>query len=229
MMKVITLLALVVLPLKGIGKVYDFQNLYKSLGYGPDQDYFGSTNSQRMSVKTYIDKSDSFYAEINNYLRYYPAPYEWTGTGPEAAKKIVKDLDQVIKKAPKIPADIMLFRGMTLGWRSNKSFEVSEEFTDKAYTSTSTTYKVAEYFATGVTSSKQSKKALMAIYFNGKKVSGLLINQREDEVIIPRNQTFKIMDLKTKNNYELYLVQACSKTCDTVVNDAEIMDWWDQH
>lgn len=209
-------------------KVYEFKNLYQSLGYTKDSNYFNASPDEVMSIESYIDKYDSFYAEINNFLRYYPAPYEYNGSGPESSKEMVKNIDRVISRAPSIPSDIILFRGLTLKWHQNKPFEIGEVYFDKAYISTSTTYSVAEYFAKGLSDEKRvnEKKAIFALYFEQKVVKGLLIDQGEDEVILPHGQRFKIMDKRNMPEYDYYLVQVCPKICKERIEKPEVLKWW---
>lgn len=75
-------------------RVYDFKQLYKSLGY-PRPDYSGANETEIMDLDAYTSKYDTFYKEINGYLRFHPAPYTWYGTGPEDAKVIVENIDRI--------------------------------------------------------------------------------------------------------------------------------------
>lgn len=211
-----------------IGKVYDFKKLYHDLGYEKQKNYFNSTPDEVMSIESYIDKYESYYTEINNFLRYYPSPYDWSGTSPKEAKKNVKDIDHIISKAPLIPGDIILFRGLTLKWRQDKAFAIGEEYVDKAYISTSTTYSQAEYFAKGLNTDKSEghKKALFALYFDQTQVKGLLIDQGEDEVILKHGERFRIMKKKELGEYDYYLVQVCHKVCSPVIKSSTVEDWW---
>lgn len=61
--------------------VRDFRTLYGALGY-PSRDYFGSTADEVTDLAAYTGQEDPIYQEINGYLRFYPAPYEWYGTSP---------------------------------------------------------------------------------------------------------------------------------------------------
>ena len=209
-------------------RVYDFKKLYEDLGYKKQTNYFNSTQDELMAIESYIDKYDNFYGEINDFLRFHPMPYEWSGTGPEDAKWMVAGIDHIISKAPEIPSDIILFRGLTLKWRGNKAFTVGEEFLDKAFVSTSTTYSEAEYFAKGLSDPKRAKekKALFALYFDQEHVKGLMIDQGEDEIILNHGKKFRIMEKKVKAEYDLYLVQVCTNTCNSLVKRKEISSWW---
>lgn len=226
MLKSLVFTTFMVLTVSAFGKVYDFKELYAKLGYSAENDFFGPLKL-RQSIETYIDKSDTFYSEINSYLRFHPAPYSWNGTSPAMAKKISIDIDKVLLKTPILPRDLMVFRGINLGWRGNKSYDIGEEFTEKAYSSTSTSFNVAEFFAKGNENDTTSKRALLAIYFNGSKIHGLMIDKKEDEVLLPRNLKFRIMDFKINGKYDFYLVQACLKKCQESVTDEEINSWWE--
>jgi hypothetical protein len=192
-------------------KVYAFSDLYKSLNYSSS--YFEASSEQLQSLDNYTAKEDNYYTEINGYLRFYPASYTWYGTSPEDAAIEVKNIDAIFKAAPTIPADITLFRGVTLGWHKDRDFAIGEEFLDKAYVSTSTDIKVATQFAGGVSSAetdgKKSKGALFMMYFLNKKPVGLLIDREEDEVILPHGQKFRIVGVKQLSKFKAYLVQIC--------------------
>jgi len=192
--------------------IYDFKKLYAKLGYTPT--YFNASRDAMMALESYTDEYEEFYTEINNYLRYYPAQYDWTGTSPADAKVYVKQIDGIIQKAPALPADMVLFRGMDFSYRQNRPFAAGEEFSDKAYVSTSASFKVAHDFATQDTKNPQAKRTILVIYQSGTHRKGLLYNQGEDEVILPHGSKFKAMAAAQKNGYILYLVQWCEATCE---------------
>jgi len=198
-------------------RTYDFKTLYKSLGY-PSPDYFGSTGDEINDLETYTSKEDTFYKEINGYLRYYPGPYEWDGTGPEAAKVIVADIDRIFSRVPALPQDLVLFRGLGLGYHGNKPYAAGEEFTDKAYISTSASFKVAKYFAVDMDGENKDRKAIFAVYFSRPGEKGILFDQGEDEVILKHGRKFRVMAARDMKRYDLYLVQACADSCDTAIS-----------
>jgi hypothetical protein len=205
-------------------RVYDFKTLYKSLGY-PSPGYFGSNERTIQDIESYISKEDTFYQEINGYLRFYPASYDWSGTGPEDAKLIVKNIDGIFRKAPALPADLVLFRGLSLKYRDNKPYTAGEEFTDKGYASTSTSFKVANYFATGMhDDSAGERKAVLVLYFD-RQEKGILIDQNEDEVILGHGTKFRVMGTRDANGYDLYLTQVCAGDCETVLRD-DVRNFW---
>jgi hypothetical protein len=207
--------------------VYDFKSLYGSLGY-PSPDYFGSSEEELQDITTYTSKEDTFYGEINGYLRFHPAPYEWYGTGPEDAKVIVEHIDRVFTRAPAIPGDLILFRGLGLGWHGSKPFAAGEEFTDKGYVSTSVTYSVARYFALEMgDEEKPERRAIFAIYLTRPSEKGILVDQGEDEVMLPRGRKFRVMAQKAGvAKYDLYLVQACAAACETTLR-GDVSAFWD--
>ncbi|MCX5785368.1 MAG: hypothetical protein NTX59_06740 [Elusimicrobia bacterium] len=201
-------------------RTYDFRTLYKDLGY-PDPAYFGASPEEVQDLETYTSKEDTFYKEVNDYLRYYPEPYTWYGTSPEAAKAMVNNIDHVFTRVPPLPGDIILFRGIGLGFRANKSYEIGEEFIEKGYASTSTSFKVAHYFAVEKDDGDgNSRKAILAIYNNRPGEKGILIDAQEDEVILKHGTKFRVMAKKdTGEKYDFYLVQACSAPCETALSE----------
>lgn len=234
-MKIKTLLILVILTFcSGIQAIeyrtYSFGKLSSNLGY-PSENFFGSSEKEIFDLSTYTEKGETYYQEINNYLRYFPAPYEWYGTSPDDAKVMVESMDHIFKNVPALPEDLILFRGLTLNFRKNKSFNVGEEFSDKGFVSTSTTFSVAIHFAVEMNKDEpQKKKAILVMYQNAPEQKGILIDQEEDEVILKRSQLFKVMDKRNEPGkpYETYLVQVCKVTCDNSMN-AEISKFWQAH
>lgn len=207
-------------------KTYLFSELSQKMGY-PNETYFGSSEDQIANLETYISKEDTFYKEINSYLRYFPAPYDWNGLSPEQAKLMVENIDRIYNKIPALPQDLILFRGVNLKYRHNKSFAMGEEFNELGYLSTSSTFKVATHFATKLNdSSAENKKAILVLYQNRSEHKGILIDQNEDEVLIKHRQPLRVMALK-KNNplYELYLVQICKLSCEQEINK-DIERFW---
>jgi len=209
-------------------RTYDFKTLYAALGY-PAPAYFGASEEATQSLESYTSKQDAFYEEINGYLRFYPEPYDWYGTGPEDARNIVADIDSIFARAPALPADLVMFRGLSLKFRGNKPYEVNEEFTDKGYVSTSTSFKVARYFAVGKEKAgdAEARKAVFAIYNNRPGERGILIDQDEDEVILKHGMKFRVMGKRaTDEKYDLYLVQACAGPCDASLR-ADARVFWE--
>jgi len=205
--------------------VYDFKILYASLGY-PSPDYFGSSEEEVEDLNNYTSQEDPLYEEINGYLRFYPEPYDWYGTSPESAKTIVAHVDNIFARVPAIPADLILFRGLGLGYRADKPFNMGEEFVDKGYVSTSLSYSVARHFAIEMNEEKPTRRAIFTIYLTRPGEKGLLVNQGEDEVILNRGRKFRVMAQKAGvKKYDLYLVQACAASCETTLR-GDVQDFW---
>jgi hypothetical protein len=130
---------------------------------------------------------------------------------------MVANIDRIFTRVPALPDDLILFRGFSLKFRDNKPYQINEEFIDKGYVSTSVSFEVAEYFASGAVSgdSADSRKVVFAIYNNLPGEKGILIDQEEDEVILKHGLKFRVMAKKERvGKYELYLVQACSGPCE---------------
>lgn len=205
-------------------KAYDFKDLSLELGF-PDKTYFGSNEEEILDLETYTSKEDTFYKEINSYLRMHPDPYEWFGISPDRAAGIVENIDKIYLRAPALPMNLILFRGMDLKYRKNKSYRLGEEFIEKGYASTTTSLKVAHYFATIIHEDALSKKAIFVLYQNQADQKGILIDQEEDEVILNRGQKFRVMKIKKNRTYETYLVQICKKICEQKMN-FDIKRFW---
>jgi hypothetical protein len=206
--------------------IYDFKELAHDLGY-PSSTYFGSSEEAVQDLETYTSKEDTFYKEINSYLRYFPKAYEWNGISPDDAKVMVKNIDQIFDHIPALPSDIILFRGLDLSFRQNKSYSTGEEFSEKAYVSTSTSFKVAKYFAVEMNAPLPgSKKAIIAYYVNRPNFKGILFDQGEDEIILQHGIKIRIMAMNNQNlNYDFYLAQICPEVCAKMVNKITA-DYW---
>lgn len=207
-------------------KTYKFHKLAEQLGY-PNETYFGSTGDEVSDLETYTSKEDAFYREINDYLRFYPAPYDWSGTTPQDARAMVASIDKIFARIPAIPQDLILFRGVGLKHRKNKSFRIGEEFVEKGYVSTSTSFKVAKHFAAKESDeSTAAKKVIFVLYQNFPGQRGILIDQDEDEVLLKHGQALKVMALKkTGLTDEIYLVQVCKTSCTKRMNKDIIRFW----
>ena len=204
-------------------RAYDFSALWNGLGYpaaggrdgGEATAAFGATEEEVMDLTSYTSKSDPFYQEVNGYLRFHPAPYDWSGTSPEAEAAMVKNIDRVFARVPALPGDLVLFRGISLGFRGGRPYAIGEEYVDKGYVSTSASYKVARYFAVEMDDEEEdpARRAVLVIY-QAAAVRGILIDQGEDEVILGHGRKFRVMAKKDGvSKYDLYLVQACAGTC----------------
>ncbi|MCM2348672.1 MAG: ADP-ribosyltransferase [Bacteriovoracaceae bacterium] len=207
-------------------KTYKFHKLANQLGY-PNETYFGSTAEEVFDLETYTSKEDTFYREINDYLRFFPAPYDWNGTSPEDARAMVASIDKIFARIPAIPQDLILFRGVGLKHRKNQSFRIGVELVEKGYVSTSTSFKVAQHFATkNSDESKIVKKVIFVLYQNYPGQKGILIDQGEDEVLLKHGQALKVMALKKIGLVnEIYLVQVCKISCVKRMNK-DIARFW---
>lgn len=215
-------------------KTYRFSELSKILGY-PSETFFGSSEKEISDLNTYTDQEDPCYQEINGFLRYFPAPYEWYGTGPEQAREMVASIDAIFKRTPPLPSDLIFFRGLTLNFRKNKDFSIGEEFTDLGFVSTSTNVKVAYHFAVEMNKDQpEKKKAIMVMYLgegtSKASVKGILIDQGEDEIILPHGQKMKIMAQRSspKKEYDTYLVQICRDQCQSDL-PSEMRSFWNHY
>lgn len=201
-------------------RTYKFAKLQKQLGY-PSENYFGSSEDEISDLETYTSKEDTWYRDINTYLRKFPnINYEWDSVSPEDSKKIVESIDQIYTRIPNLPADLILFRGIDLKYRNSESFKKGDEFIEKGFASTSASFKVADYFANQINdnANTSSKKAILVLYSTKDANKGILIDQGEDEVLLTHGLKIKIMEVDKTNKYDLYLAQICSSTCEEQTN-----------
>jgi hypothetical protein len=204
---------------------YTYQELYDKLEYSKIEKTLRSS-PEMDSLAMYIDPSDTNYSEINQYLRHIP--HDWYAIGPKEAKATVKDIDYLMKNHPALSQDLVLFRGLNLNWRSNRPFKINEEFTDKAYISTSLNLKIAEQFAT----KENENGVLLVMYFENKPSKGILVpsnEAQEEEVLLERGMSFKVMDTKKRDSYTLHLVQICGHSeCKRSIKNEDAKKIWAQ-
>ncbi len=225
--KLILLVVILLSLLNANAAEYDFNKLSLLLGY-PDPTYFGSSEDEIQDLETYTSKEDTFYQEINSYLRFFPAEYEWNGIGPDAAKLMVNNIDHIFARVPALPDDLIVFRGIDLKFRKYLSYSIGDEFIEKAYVSTSTSFSVARYFAVEMNGLPKAgqKRAIFLYYMNKPQVKGILFDQGEDEVILNHGEKIRVMAMRNKNlNYDLYLAQICSKDCAISINSQALEMW----
>jgi hypothetical protein len=144
---------------------------------------------------------------------------------------MVSSIDAIFTRTPSLPADLIFFRGLTLSFRKNKDFTIGEEFTDLGFVSTSTSFKVAYHFAVEMNKDQpEKKKAIMVMYLGEGKSKGILIDQGEDEIILPHGQKMKIMAQKPspKKEYDTYLVQVCRDQCQNEL-PLEMRSFWNHY
>lgn len=204
-----------------LAQVYTYDELYRELDYKKIE--LTVRSSEKMeSLRMYTDVYDSYYKEINGYLRFHPGPYDWYSVTPHDAKEYVEDIDSLIEDHPLLPKGIILFRGTGLNWAKG-SLEINQTFEDKAYTSTSLSVSEAMEFL------NEESSAMFILYFGGEAVlRGILINPTEKEVLLDRDLTFKVMDKKSQEERRVYLVQICGKKkCDDEVNNPDAKKLWD--
>jgi len=198
---------------------YNFQELWTQLNY-PMALEKAATEDAMADLETYTSKEDTWYRDINSYLRNFPKTnYNWDSISPEQAGPMVKNIDSIYAKLNSIPADIILFRGVDLKYRKNKSFEAGEEFVEKGYASTSTSYKVADYFANHINDNETttSLKGILVLYSKKKNLKGILIDQGEDEVLLAHGEKIRIMEVDNSRKYHVYLAQVCEVKCETTL------------
>lgn len=207
---------------------YTYKELSLIVGYS---DIYEAQNQKKVleeeawALQSYVEYDDPIYPEINNYLRTGKTEELYYFTDTQELIKTITNMDHGIKKLAKLPKNLMTFRGVTFGFRNNKCYEKNEVYTDKAFVSTSVKLAVAEAFA-GVQTEKKKGSGVLYLYSDASKHPGILINQLEEEVLLPRGLTFKVMDRVDRNGTCQLLVQICGQTCSDKINNSTISEAW---
>lgn len=204
-----------------------FKSLYKHLGY-KDEFYFNATEDEVDALTTYTEKADTYYKDINKFLRSKPPyDYEWYSISPEEALNISTKLNSLIDKMPLLPAPLILYRGLTLDYRKNRLFTEGESFSEAAFFSTSTNLNKAYFFATQYCAidtlkkynpalhqerqKNKSEQAILVLYMTSPQ-KAVLMDQGEDEVLFKTQQKLKIMKARKVNDVHFYLTQMCGQS-----------------
>ncbi|MNT41710.1 ADP-ribosyltransferase exoenzyme [compost metagenome] len=111
----------------------------------------------------------------------------------------IGQIDSAIKKSKPLPANLLLYRGQDF-----EEFRVGGTFQRKGYTSTSVSLDEARKF---------DKGALLVIKIPQKGFPGILMGQWEEEVLLPRNTTFKVLKVQTTGDENLVYVEPCIGSC----------------
>ncbi len=227
-MKTFILLAIFLGSFSAFSQVWDHDQLADHQGYSLNvlKNRFLSA-SERIAIDKYAAYKIAYYEDINPYLRGQTVGYEYA-RDEEEIKFYVEKIDNGLRKVPALPKDLILFRGEGLGYRGNKPFQVGELNLQKAYVSTSTNEEEAKDFIT-------SNGTLFIIYSTQKTFRGIVINETEDEVLLPRGLYFKVMktrllkDKGVRDSAYLALVQICesSSACESTVSNKHANALWE--
>ncbi len=213
------------LPLSN-AQIWEFEQLAEHVGYCTDYGENELINDdENCALENYVSEFGPYYEDINSFLR---------GVITEDGLRIyesfadvqmdVDGIDSAIAKVPLLPENLLLFRGSSLGYRGDKSYQIEEIFTTKAYWSTSPNIRVG----TGWT---HEAGVTYAIYSSKEERDGIVCNEMEDEVLLPRSQTFKVMDSFFRNKRWVQLLQRCQDelSCRMEVHLFKIKQWWDKY
>ena len=132
------------------------------------------------SVTTY---TTSTYNDINGSLR----SDDYGFSDPEEIDEYVNSMDDFFKKAPRVPADLTVYRGFSQ--KRVDSLNVGDEFVDKAFVSTSTSKEVTETFGAAI-------EIRVPKGSRGTFIKDISRNRSENELLLPRNSKFKVVEKK---------------------------------
>jgi hypothetical protein len=129
------------------------------------------------------------------FLDQYDKPHR---VQSDAVKAVIEKIDATLMRSKPIPGGLYLFRGQ------RQSYDIGSVFTRKGYTSTSASIDEARKFYSG---------SLLVIRVPKKGFPGMLMGEWEEEVLLPRNTTFMVIDIKQVNNENRILVEPCLDRC----------------
>lgn len=116
----------------------------------------------------------------------------------DGVRAVIKKIDAALMRSKPIPGGIYLFRGQS------HSDDMGSVFTRKGYTSTSVSIHEARKFYRG---------SLLVIRIPKTGFPGMLMGEWEEEVLLPRNTTFMVIDIKQVHNENRILVEPCLDRC----------------
>lgn len=227
-MKKLMLFLGLLFSVSAFAQVWDHAELSNHLGYSPQvlKNKFLKA-SERIAIDKYAAYKTAYYEDINPYLRGQGVGYEYARDEAEI-KFYVSEIDRGISKVPALPKDLVLFRGEGLKYRGNRPHQVGEVMLQKAYVSTSSSMEEAKQFIS-------SNGTLFILYSTQKRFSGIVINDFESEVLLPREVTFKIMavrplkDKGSRNSAYVAVVQICEneKSCESIISNKYVKEVWE--
>ena len=214
--------------LSSYAQVFEHKELANLLGYHSDVlENKLLTQSERIAIEKYSAYSTAYYEDINPYLRGQAVDYQYVKDEKEM-KFLIKEIDSGLSRLPALPKNLVLFRGEGLSYRGNKPHQLGEIISQLAYISTSSSLKEAKDFIT-------LNGTLFILYSTQKKFKGIVMNEGETEVLLPRAQFLKIMKTRRmkddgrKENAYVALVQVCETktTCESHISNPHALKIWE--
>jgi len=190
---------------------WNYEELSESLGYSSLQNNPELSENEKFYLGEYKTNT---YKVINSSLRQGLSMND-------GLKAYVTGIDDSILKSPLIPNDVILYRGITLDYRGGKPYLENEEFTDKAYISTSLNLLTAKNFAEEHT----EKGSMVFLIYSDQQFNGTLMSEYEAEVLLKRSSKFRIMKLEKKRGVYYGLTQLCDQDCNEKISPFAQEQW----
>lgn len=182
-----------------------YAELGQAMGYSDFKNLNGLSASQRNILQNY--KTSSAYECLKQFLT-TPKDVEWAfcdlmtnrphqNGDTTDIENAIAEIDLAFEKSPRLPEGLILYRGQ-------KPPEYEDFINMPAYTSTSVDPNEALIFYKG---------AMLVIRIPKGGFPGLLMGAWEQEILLPRNTMFKILDTKTVNGQLRILVEPCEGQC----------------
>ena len=175
-----------------------FKKTYKDAKFGADRE--DSTDEDYLESVPFADYTADGYFNINNFLRGKVKKFTFK-KDEDDAKSSIEGIDRLFDKAPTIPEDMVLHRGIHSDYANDviAKYQVGDLFTDQAYVSTSTDKQQAEEFATysdevdneGFTLEILVPAGTRGIYV--PEYLGSYQENAENEIVLDRGTTFRVI------------------------------------
>jgi hypothetical protein len=199
---------------------YSHKELQDYVGYHSIYEHPNINRDQITFLSHYTNKIGPWHKEVNDYLR---TGY-WFGWETERLDKSISSIDKLMNESPKLPKGLLLFRGQMMDFLG-RHYSIGEEFNDMAYYSTTTSLSTARKY-----SLYDHFSFVMVIYFADEEGKGLVLNNFDDEVLLQRGLTYKVMDSAKGQSRRYGLVQICPKRgCEATITNKKVRKWWNNY
>lgn len=204
-----------------MGQIYTHEQLqnyvgYESLALNPE-----INRAQFTFLSYYLDRNESWFNEINDYLRFED---HWFGYAPKQLESAIVAIDTLLDKTHGLPKDLILFRGQDMNFLG-RHLKIGETFIERAYLSTTSDLHTSRMFSGFGTMS-----FVMILYFEDAPGRGLVVNSSDYEVLLQRNLNLKVMDSIRNGTRRYGLVQICPEEgCADKVSNMKVLNWWESN
>ncbi len=170
-------------------------DLQDHLGYRNYSEVATLTEDENWAIMSYGFTDEVDYQDINGFLR-FGVNYDLYNQSVSSVTKLIEHIKSAADKLPRMPKNLITYRGLKLKWREDRCFIKGEVLQDPAFLSTTLKLSTARHFAFY----KQSGKgALLTISLSNEKRGILISENNENEVLFMPNTSLTITSSFIKN------------------------------